>query len=57
MEPDRGIATEAAWIPVWNALPQGYALLKLDDYAALVSQAVPMREVARDLRRVFVARR
>jgi 4-amino-4-deoxy-L-arabinose transferase-like glycosyltransferase len=56
MEPDRGIATEAAWIPVWNALPQGYALLKLDDYAALVSQAVPMREVARDLRRVFVAR-
>jgi 4-amino-4-deoxy-L-arabinose transferase-like glycosyltransferase len=56
-EPTRGFATEAAWIPVWDSLPQGYAMLKLDDYAALAAQSVPMREVARDLRRIFVARR
>jgi len=55
-EPERGFATEAAWIPHWTALPQGYALIRLDDYEALVAQAVPMRVVARDLRRVFVAR-
>jgi len=55
-EPGLGIATEAAWIPQWKALPQGYALIRLDDYEALVAQAVPMRVVARDLRRVFVAR-
>jgi len=56
-EPDRAIATEAAWIPVWEGLPQGYALLRPDDYAALAAQSVPMRVVARDPRRVFVARR
>jgi len=56
-EPDRGIATEAAWIPVWEGLPQGYALLRPDDYAALAAQALPMRVVARDPRRVLVARR
>ena len=55
-EPERGFATEASWIPFWKALPQGYALIRLDDYAALVAQAVPMRVVARDPRRVFVAR-
>jgi 4-amino-4-deoxy-L-arabinose transferase-like glycosyltransferase len=55
-EPERGFATEESWIPFWNALPQGYALIRLDDYAALVAQSVPMRVVARDPRRVFVAR-
>jgi hypothetical protein len=55
-EPGLGIATEAAWIPQWTALPQGYALIRLDDYAALAAQDVPMRVIARDLRRVFVAR-
>ena len=57
MEPALGFATEAAWIPVWTALPQGYALLKLDDYATLAAQSVPMRVIARDPRRVFVARK
>ncbi len=56
IEPERGFATEASWIPHWTALPQGYALIRLDDYAALVAQSVPMRVVARDPRRVFVAR-
>jgi 4-amino-4-deoxy-L-arabinose transferase-like glycosyltransferase len=57
IEPERGIPTEAAWLPVWDALPQGYAMLKLDDYDTLAAQSVPMRVVARDPRRVFVARR
>jgi hypothetical protein len=57
IEPDRGFATEASWIPHWIALPQGYALIRLDDYAALVAQSLPMRVVARDARRVFVARK
>jgi uncharacterized membrane protein len=57
IEPDRGFATEASWIPHWTALPQGYALIRLDDYAALVAQSLPMRVVARDARRVFVARK
>jgi len=56
IEPDAGFATEASWIPHWQALPQAYALLKLDDYAALAAQSFPMRVVARDPRRVFVAR-
>ncbi len=56
-EPERGFATEASWIPAWDALPQGYALIKLDDYAALAAQSVPMRVLARDPRRVFVARK
>ena len=56
-EPDKGFATEASWIPVWKELPQGYALIRLDDYAALAAQSVPMRVVARDPRRVFVARK
>jgi 4-amino-4-deoxy-L-arabinose transferase-like glycosyltransferase len=55
-EPDLGIATEAAWIPQWKALPQGFALIRLDDYAALVAQGLPMRVIARDPRRVLVAR-
>jgi len=56
IEPERGFATEESWIPRWKALPQGYALIRLDDYAALVAQSVPMRVIARDPRRVFVAR-
>ena len=55
-EPGLDFVNEAAWIPAWTALPQGYALMKLDDYATLVAQSVPMRVVARDPRRVFVAR-
>ncbi|HQR11113.1 MAG TPA: glycosyltransferase family 39 protein [Casimicrobiaceae bacterium] len=56
VEPGHDFATEAAWIPAWTALTQGYALIKHDDYAALAAQSVPMRVVARDPRRVFVAR-
>jgi 4-amino-4-deoxy-L-arabinose transferase-like glycosyltransferase len=56
IEPGLGFATEESWIPHWQALAQGYALIRLDDYAALVSRSVPMRVIARDPRRVFVAR-
>ncbi|MEO8344764.1 MAG: glycosyltransferase family 39 protein [Betaproteobacteria bacterium] len=56
VEPGKDFVNEAAWIPAWTALPQGYALIKLDDYAELVAQSVPMRVIASDPRRVFVSR-
>ncbi len=56
-EPDRAYARLADWLPVWRALDAGYALMAEDDYAALAAQGVPMRELARDPRRVLVSRR
>jgi hypothetical protein len=56
-EPDRGFATEAAWIPVWDGLAQGYAMMPVGDYERLAAQGVPMRVLARDPRRVVVSRR
>jgi hypothetical protein len=56
-EPERAIATEAEWIPVWTSLPAGYAVLPPKDYELLSAQQVPMRVLARDTRRVIVGRR
>ena len=57
MEPALAIPTEAQWIPVWEALPAGYALMPLTEHARLAAQGVPMRVLAADARRVLVARR
>jgi 4-amino-4-deoxy-L-arabinose transferase-like glycosyltransferase len=56
-EPDRAYARLADWLPVWRALDAGYALMSDGDHAALAAQGVPMRELARDPRRVLVSRR
>ncbi len=56
-EPQRAIATEADWIPIWEALPAGYAVLPPSDLQQLVAQHVPLRVLARDTRRVIVSRR
>jgi 4-amino-4-deoxy-L-arabinose transferase-like glycosyltransferase len=56
-EPDKGYADEAAWIVAWGKLPQGYAMLRPEDYDEMAVRSVPMRVLARDPRRVFVARR
>jgi len=56
-EPGRGIARVADWVPRWQALSQGYALMSPDTYDALKAAGVPMRVVATDARRVLVARR
>jgi 4-amino-4-deoxy-L-arabinose transferase-like glycosyltransferase len=55
-EPGLAIATVDAWRPVWTALEQGYALLPDDDFSALSAAGLPMRELARDQRRVLVSR-
>lgn len=56
-EPQKGYARYPRWIRDWKALPQGYALMKPDTYDFLAAQAVPMRVLARDPRRMLVARR
>jgi 4-amino-4-deoxy-L-arabinose transferase-like glycosyltransferase len=56
-EPDKGIASIDDWIARWNADAQAYALISLPEAKALAAQGVPMRALARDTRRVLVARR
>ena len=55
-EPHKGLH-EAAWIEAWAAAPQAYALMAIGTAAELAQKNVPMRILARDPRRVFVARR
>ena len=55
--PQRGIATDAAWLPVWDGLAQGYAMMPVRDFERFEAQGVPMRVLARDPRRVIVSRR
>ena len=56
-EPERGIAKVQDWIGRWQSLPQGYALMAAETLAELEHANVPLRVVARDPRRVLVARR
>jgi 4-amino-4-deoxy-L-arabinose transferase-like glycosyltransferase len=56
-EPDKAYASVDRWLPVWVALDQGYALLPDDEVAALQARGMPLRELARDSRRVLVSRR
>ena len=56
-EPDKGILWEAVWVEKWRALPQGYALMQTSTYDELARAGLPMRVLARDPRRVLVARR
>jgi len=56
-EPTKGIAHEADWIPRWRSLPQAYALVGVDTLETLQRLDVPLRVVARDPRRILIARR
>jgi len=56
-EPERGIATLADWEARWRLLPQAYALMTPDTFDKVARMGVPLRVVARDPRRVLVARR
>ena len=56
-EPDRGIATIRDWEARWEAASQAYALMAPDTFDRLSAAGVPLRIVARDTRRVLVARR
>ena len=55
-EPQKGVATLADWASRWRDAPQAYALMAPDTYARLAKTGLPMRVVARDPRRVLVAR-
>ena len=55
-EPERMLSLET-FEARWRELPQAYALMGPDTFEALSRQQLPMREIARDLRRVIVARR
>ena len=55
-EPAKQVPTLEAWTPEWRALAQGYALLPPELYEKLRDAGVPMRELARDARRVVVSR-
>ena len=55
-EPDKAIATEEEWLGRWSDLAQGYAIMQPEEYSRLRSEAVPMRELGRDTRRVIVSR-
>ncbi len=55
-EPHKGF-NEAEWLVVWQAAPQAYAMMSRAAAAELAAKGVPMRVLATDPRRVFVARR
>ena len=56
-EPHKQVPTLEAWFAEWQALPKGYALMDRELEAPLVAQGVPMRVLARDVRKVVVSRR
>jgi 4-amino-4-deoxy-L-arabinose transferase-like glycosyltransferase len=55
-EPAKQVPTTDAWIAEWGGLAQGYAVMPPETHARLAARGVPMREQARDLRRVVVSR-
>jgi 4-amino-4-deoxy-L-arabinose transferase-like glycosyltransferase len=56
-EPARGIATVAEWEERWRALPQAYAVIAPDTLDKVAAEGVPYRVVAREPRRMLIARR
>ena len=55
-EPQKQVPTLPAWLAEWQSLAQGFAVMEPGLYAQLAAQGVPMRELARDPRRVVVSR-
>jgi len=45
-----------SFVAEWKALAHGYAVMPPDVQLTLAAQGVPMRELARDPRRVVVSR-
>jgi 4-amino-4-deoxy-L-arabinose transferase-like glycosyltransferase len=57
-EPQKAFADLPGWIGAWTALPgQGYALMHVGTYNEMTARGLPLRVLARDPRRVLVARR
>ncbi|MBU0753194.1 MAG: phospholipid carrier-dependent glycosyltransferase [Gammaproteobacteria bacterium] len=55
-EPQKFIPTFAEFTVAWNAAPGAMAMMPPDVYKRLLAQNLPMREIARDTRRVFVVK-
>jgi 4-amino-4-deoxy-L-arabinose transferase-like glycosyltransferase len=56
-DPQLEIPNVADFIGQWQNVPQGYAVMETTMFDDLKIRGVPMREVARDVHRVLVARR
>jgi 4-amino-4-deoxy-L-arabinose transferase-like glycosyltransferase len=55
-DPRAEIPSVAEFVDEWRRLPDGYAVMEKSMFENLEGEGVPMREIARDLRRVLVAR-
>ena len=53
-EPQKWVPTIAEWIERWKAAPYGLAVMTVSRYDELAAAHVPMRVIARDVRRVVV---
>jgi 4-amino-4-deoxy-L-arabinose transferase-like glycosyltransferase len=56
-DPGAEIPDVSSFVAQWQTLSDGYAVMERDMFDDLKSRGVPMRELARDLHRVLVARR
>jgi 4-amino-4-deoxy-L-arabinose transferase-like glycosyltransferase len=56
-DPQAEIPSVAEFVAEWRRLPQGFAVMEKSMFDDLEVEGVPMREVARDVRRVLVARK
>ena len=55
-EPQKFIPTFEQFFVVWNKTPKAMAMMPPDVYRRLAAQGLPMHEIARDTRRVFVVK-
>ena len=55
-EPEKFIPDPAGFEQAWHAAPQALALMGPGDYERYAAQDFPMRLLARDTRRVIVAK-
>ena len=55
-EPHKFMATFAEFVTAWNAAPKAMAMMPPDVHKRFLAQNLPMREIARDTRRVFVVK-
>jgi 4-amino-4-deoxy-L-arabinose transferase-like glycosyltransferase len=56
-DPEAEIPSVAEFVDEWSRLPEGFAVMEKSMFDDLEVEGVPMREVARDVRRVLVARK
>jgi len=57
LEPTKGIEKKFQFEALWRSLDAGYATMKPEVHEEFVRDALPMRELGRDTRRVIVSRK